>query len=48
MTESHEPIRGAGADRGTAAAIEFDRVGFAFEGSGRPVLEDISLRVEPG
>ena len=42
MTESHEPTREGGA------AIEFDRVGFAYDGAGRPVLEDISLRVEPG
>jgi len=30
-----------------AVAIEFDKVGFAYPG-GRPVLHDISLRIEPG
>lgn len=42
MTDSHEPTREDGA------ALEFDRVGFAYDGAGKPVLEEISLRVEPG
>lgn len=32
----------------TPAALEFDRVSFAFGSAGGPVLQDISLRAEPG
>ncbi|MFG0260261.1 MAG: metal ABC transporter ATP-binding protein [Phycisphaerales bacterium JB041] len=37
-----------GPAREDGSAIEFDRVGYVFEGAGRSVLENISLRVEPG
>lgn len=47
LAEPAEEFRETAADIDIRGEIEFDRVSFAFE-PGKPVLQDISFRVEPG
>ncbi|MBM3316379.1 MAG: ABC transporter ATP-binding protein [Candidatus Eisenbacteria bacterium] len=41
-------VAGAGDAEGRGAALRFEQVGFAFPGSPRRILEDISFEVAPG
>jgi ATP-binding cassette subfamily B protein len=42
------PAQPIATPRPLSGAIEFDHVSFAYEGSGRTALDDVSFRVEPG